>query len=152
LKVYLEAKRQIEQQYGGIQNYLIKERLEWIPSENGQIIAENDRFLGSNHDVKILFNDFPYGVEDGIVHLVVWSKARIPQNSEGYLDDSSKSVIEDYVVRTFGKGLNMSRDRILWFKNWGALQSVRALEHFHILLRDPPMKQLNVLVSTAGNV
>lgn len=29
-----------------------------------------------------------------------------------------------------------AEDRVLWFKNWAALQSVSALEHFHVMVRD----------------
>jgi hypothetical protein len=26
---------------------------------------------------------------------------------------------------------------VIWFKNWAALKSVRAVEHFHVMLFDP---------------
>ena len=29
-------------------------------------------------------------------------------------------------------------DRVLWFRNWTGLQSVRGLEHVHVLVRDAP--------------
>jgi hypothetical protein len=29
--------------------------------------------------------------------------------------------------------------QVAWFKNWRALKSVHAVEHFHVLLRDPDM-------------
>lgn len=59
----------------------------------------------------------------------------------------SRSIIRDFVERTFverlrrddGKdgdnGLEKAEDRVLWFKNWTKLQSVRALEHVHVLVR-----------------
>lgn len=27
--------------------------------------------------------------------------------------------------------------QVIWFKNWAALKSVHALEHFHVMLYDP---------------
>lgn len=31
-----------------------------------------------------------------------------------------------------------AKDDVLWFRNWTSLQSVRAIEHVHILVRDAP--------------
>lgn len=50
-------------------------------------------------------------------------------------------MIDAFVKRTFverleKEGIPDAEDRVQWFKNWTALQSVRALEHVHVLLRD----------------
>ena len=50
-------------------------------------------------------------------------------------------MIKDFVRRTFEERLAKDRDsddRVLWFKNWSQLQSVRGLEHIHVLVRDVP--------------
>ena len=52
---------------------------------------------------------------------------------------AAKELIESFVDRTFKQPLARgvtSTDRVLWFKNWTALQSVRTLEHFHVMVRD----------------
>lgn len=51
------------------------------------------------------------------------------------------------VLREKG-GAEDAEDRILWFKNWTRLQSVRGIEHFHVLGRDVPEEVL--LDWTAG--
>lgn len=28
---------------------------------------------------------------------------------------------------------------VIWFKNWKALKSVHSVEHFHVMLFDPPV-------------
>ena len=52
----------------------------------------------------------------------------------GDVTDESRRVIEEFVQRTFVARLG--KDRVVWFKNWVQLQSVRALEHIHIVVKD----------------
>ncbi len=70
-------------------------------------------------------------------------------------------MVEKFVQRTFTEPLGSYRpeedvvadshdghDRVLWFRNWTGLQSVRGLEHVHVLVRDAPM---DLLDSWLGN-
>ena len=43
------------------------------------------------------------------------------------------AFVKRYFVDRLGPG---GEDRVLWFKNWVALQSVPALEHIHVLVKD----------------
>lgn len=85
--------------------------------------------------------------------MVVWSKVRIPeQKPDGYLTSESTALVEAFVRRTFVEPLSSYRvklgvagdfdagmkDCVLWFRNWTGLQSVRGLEHVHVLVRDAP--------------
>ena len=45
---------------------------------------------------------------------------------------------EDFVKRLELEGDAEAGERVLWFKNWIALQSVRGLERIHVLVRDVP--------------
>jgi len=66
----------------------------------------------------------------------VWSKTPIAVDDEtGMVTEESKRVIEGFVERTFGDRLEGGMERVLWFKNWVQLQSVRALEHVHVLVK-----------------
>lgn len=124
------------------------ERLKWTPlpnssAETGPIFDYQDPTpFAHPSDFKILRNDWPYGsFEPEIVHLIVWSKPRIPTDPEsGLMTPESRQLADAFVERTFVNRLEQERpqagDRVLWFKNWGALQSVRGLEHIHVLLRD----------------
>lgn len=108
-------------------------------------------------DYKILLNDWPYGFTPDVTHIVVWSKVRIPeQKPEGYLTPESAALVERFVQRTFVEPLSSYRskqgvaensgtgdDRVLWFRNWTGLQSVRGLEHVHVLVRDAPKTLLD---------
>lgn len=51
-----------------------------------------------------------------------------------------RAQIESFVNRTFVEPLKVAYEkdggeRVLWFKNWSALQSVGGLEHFHCFVR-----------------
>lgn len=64
-----------------------------------------------------------------------------PENGE--ITPESYAMIDAFVKRTFVERLEKesipdAKDKVQWFKNWTALQSVRALEHIHVLLRDVP--------------
>ena len=88
-------------------------------------------------DYKILLNDWPYGIDPRIVHLVVWTKFATP--SDPVTDDllpSARAELEAFVKKTFGNVCG--EGNVIWFRNWGALKSVHAVEHFHVMLFDPP--------------
>lgn len=107
---------------------------------------KNPRPFADPEDYRILRNDWPYGLEPGISHLVVWLRTPFAVKSEeGHLTDESRELIEKFVRKTFVNRLaeDVARfpdpeSHVLWFKNWVGLQSVRALEHVHILVRDVP--------------
>ena len=139
--------------YGSINNFVLQERLHWTPlasssSEEGPTFnTENDIPFANENDYKILRNDWPYGMEPGIVHIVVWLKTRIAvEGEEGHLTAHSRALIEAFIKRTFRdplSRLDCPGDNVLWFKNWTGLQSVRGVEHVHVLVRDVPQSILN---------
>lgn len=126
--------REIVTQYGSMTNFLMKNRLaSWGPPPYAYISAVPFRDAS---DYTILINDWPYGLAPGITHVVVWSKTPIATEQSGDVTESHRGIIEDFVAKTFVQRLNNEKDRVMWFKNWTALQSVRALEHIHVLVRD----------------
>jgi hypothetical protein len=64
-----------------------------------------DRSLFENKsEWKILRNDWPYGIDSRIVHLVVWTKFTLTEDIEtGYLTTDMRRMIEDFVQDTFRK-------------------------------------------------
>lgn len=89
-------------------------------------------------DLKILYNDWPYGLDERIVHLVVWTKFQLPEDEKtGDLTEEAREKVQGYVDKTFGSKLG--NDKVVWFKNWRSLKSVHAVEHFHVMLFDPDM-------------
>jgi len=95
-------------------------------------------------DYRILRNDWPYRWETGITHICVWLKNRLPvDEATGKVSHKGRQMIDGFVIKTFVKSLGMGgAEKVLWFKNWTALQSVSALEHFHVLVKDVPASQV----------
>ncbi len=54
----------------------------------------------------------------------------------------SRRIIQEFVARTFVERLGGDSYRVMWFKNWVQLQSVRALEHVHVLVKDAKKEDL----------
>jgi hypothetical protein len=97
--------------------------------------------------VKILYNDWPYGIDADIVHLVVWTKFELEDDEEtGLSTAESHGEIDAYVERTFGSRVK----EFVWFKNWRSLKSVHAVEHFHVMLYKPDREFLREI--TQGDV
>ncbi len=140
-------------EYGPITKFVCNERLHWRPvyesPETGPVFQCEDSVPFKNpNDFKILLNDWPYGISPEVTHIVVWSKVPIPvQKPEGYLTPESTALIMDFVQRTFIErlavvGVDNPQNRVLWFRNWTGLQSVRGLEHVHICVRNAPEELL----------
>ncbi|KAI3658939.1 hypothetical protein MP638_006315 [Amoeboaphelidium occidentale] len=63
-------------------------------------------------------NDFPYNLEEGILHYVLWANKEL-----------SKDQIERYLKFSFPKS------QILWFRNPPTHQTVLSLWHIHVLVK-----------------
>lgn len=61
----------------------------------------------STDDIKILYNDWPYGVDEKIVHLVVWTKFDLEDDpTTDDLTPKARKEIDDYVDKTFRTRVN----------------------------------------------
>ena len=49
---------------------------------------------------------------------------------------AGRAELDAFVQRTFSSVCG--GENVIWFRNWGALKSVHAVEHFHVMLFDPP--------------
>ncbi|KAK8176955.1 hypothetical protein IWX90DRAFT_4030 [Phyllosticta citrichinensis] len=150
LRAYLAWTRRIRAAYGSLTIYILAERLHWTPLP-GDAEGAPPRFQVKNPtpfadpaDYAILRNDWPYGLEAGITHLCVWLKTPTPIKPEdGDLTDEARALVEEFVTREFRRavgevdeeGRGKKGEKVLWFKNWVALQSVRGVDHVHVLVR-----------------
>ena len=63
-------------------------------------------------NTKILFNDWPYGVEKGISHLVVWTKFTLDTDGEkGKLTAPARQMVDRFVHKTFGDKVGADKVR-----------------------------------------
>ncbi|KAE8153772.1 hypothetical protein BDV25DRAFT_148778 [Aspergillus avenaceus] len=155
---YLAWTKETKARYGTITNYICQRRLGWhLPdtdtinttnstetTDSGPVFPFNNPIpFADPSDYKILRNDWPYGFTPGIAHIVVWLRTPVAVKEEnGDVTEESRALIEAFVERTFVERLQREgfggSANVLWFKNWTALQSVRSLEHIHVLVRDVP--------------
>ncbi|KAL8858305.1 MAG: hypothetical protein Q9178_005168 [Gyalolechia marmorata] len=148
LKRYLQWTEQTRQAYGTITNYICQERLHWQPlpttnAEEGPLFhVENRVPFVDPRDFKVMYNDWPYGMTGDITHIVVWLKTRFDvEPTVGDLLPQSRQLIEAFVQHTFVETLEKhggAGDRVMWFRNWTGLQSVRGMDHIHVLVRNVP--------------
>ncbi|EWC46962.1 hypothetical protein DRE_03724 [Drechslerella stenobrocha 248] len=132
LRRYLDWGQRTREEYGSVLRYILQCRLHW--SED-QLTPKNTIPFADEEDTRILFNDWPYGMAAGITHIVVWTKAEIPVDpNTGDVTADSRRIIVEYVHKIFVEELGFPAANVMWFKNWAALQSVRTLEHIHVLV------------------
>lgn len=142
LKAYLAWTAHVKREYGSSTTYLLTQRLFWKPVDDASGgIAFNVRDVvpfADPKDFAILRNDWPYGHEEGIRHICVWLKQRLPVDEHGALSDEGRRMVEELVEKEFRtKSKETERySKVLWFKNTTNLQSVRSLEHLHVLVRN----------------
>ncbi|KAL8969245.1 MAG: hypothetical protein Q9183_002088 [Haloplaca sp. 2 TL-2023] len=111
LRRYLAWTAETKAAYGTITNFICQERLHWRPlptgnpTDQGPIFhIQNTTPFADSRDYKILINDWPYGLEKGIVHVVVWLKNRLAvdtTNDKGDLERHSRRLVECFVEKTF---------------------------------------------------
>lgn len=158
LRRYMTWTNNVKAKYGSITNYICLRRLHWPLDRDPATQCHNQTPFADPRDYKILWNDWPYGVDPEIQHVVVWVKNYIPVKPEtGEITPESHAMIDEFVNRKFVARLQAEsvpdpKDRVCWFKNWTALQSVRAVEHVHVLLRGVPEELLVEWTGEAGPV
>ncbi|KAI5868084.1 hypothetical protein GGS23DRAFT_10502 [Durotheca rogersii] len=137
LRRYMKWTAETKAEYGSMANYLIKHRLPKAWGSPPFTPASPVPFRDPS-DYRVLINDWPYGLTPNLTHIVVWSRTAIETDTEtGDVTPQSRQLIASFVKRFFADRLGPDgSERVLWFKNWVALQSVRALEHIHVVVKD----------------
>ncbi|KXX73287.1 N-acetylglucosamine-induced protein 1 [Madurella mycetomatis] len=137
LRRYMKWTAETKAEYGSITNFLLAHRLPKVWGPPPFTPASETPFADPS-DYRVLINDWPYGLTPGIAHLVVWSRTLIPTDAEvGDMTPESREVVAQFVKRYFADSLGPGgEDKVMWFKNWVALQSVRTVDHIHVMVRD----------------
>lgn len=98
LRRYLEYNYMLKKKYGSVMNFVLTQRLGWE-----EPIKAQAKPFELDSDIKILWNDWPYGIDEKIVHLVVWTKFELEDDEKtGDLTDKARGEIEGFVGKTFG--------------------------------------------------
>ena len=120
----------LKREYGSVMNFVVQERLQWP-----NLTPSAPPFKDPTKDMKILWNDWPYGVDEKIVHLVVWTKFDLEDDpATDDLTPTARAEIDAFVDKIFCE--RVGKEKVIWFKNWRSLKSIHAVEHFHVMLYD----------------
>lgn len=96
LRRYRQYIWNIQAEHGSVMNFILMHRLQWHD------LTPKGAPFECPEDIKVSFNDWPYGIDTCIVHLVVWTKFELKDEpSTGFLTPASTSMVEEYVDRTF---------------------------------------------------
>lgn len=101
LRRYRQYIYALEKQHGSVMNFIIQHRLQWHDmNPTGPAFSTPD-------DMKVLYNDWPYGIDPRIIHLVVWVKFDIADDPvSGFLTQEANDQVQRYVDETFSSKLN----------------------------------------------
>jgi hypothetical protein len=137
LRRYIRWTAETKAQYGNITSFLLATRL---PKSWGlpPFTPASDTPFADASDYTVLINDWPYGFAPGITHIVAWSRTPIPtDDTVGDMTPEGRKTVAEFVKRYFVDSLGPGGEaKVMWFKNWVALQSVRTVDHVHVLVRD----------------
>lgn len=99
LRRYLEFCWGLRQSHGNVINFVLRERLGWTTP----VMPEGPAPFVCDEDVKILRNDWPYGIDERIIHLVVWTKFALEEDPDsGHLTERTRNQVDDFVTQVFG--------------------------------------------------
>jgi len=91
--------------------FVLQERLHWR-----NLTPRSSIPFSEPSDVKILYNDWPYGVDQKIVHLVIWTKFDLEDDpSTDDLTPKARKEIDEYVNKTF---CNRVRPENVWLAHF----------------------------------
>ena len=109
LRRYLAYNWKLKQEYGSVMNFVLSQRLGW----KEPIVSKGNPFQ-FDEDIKILWNDWPYGIDERIVHLVVWTKFDLEEDpTNGDLTDKARAEIDDFVHKFFSPHLPKDHVRVI---------------------------------------
>lgn len=95
----------IEREHGSILNFIMTQRLHWE-----EPLKPEGKPFECPGDIKILWNDWPYGIDEKIAHLVVWTKFELVDDPEtGFLTPEASKGIDDFVHKTLSPRLEKDR-------------------------------------------
>lgn len=87
------------------------------------------KYLSRGNDYYMTLNNYPYYLEDGVVHYVIWFKR---ENFGKYNNPTEiKNIIKDYV------SLNDISDKseYIFYQNIEELRSIPSIPHLHVFMK-----------------
>lgn len=110
LRKYLDYVWKLKQDYGSVMEFILTQRLQWTAP-----VVPRGKPFEFDDDIKVLWNDWPYGIDKRIVHLVIWTKFDLAEDlATDDLTDEARAEIDRYVQKTFGGRVSEGRVSESW--------------------------------------
>ena len=126
IRKYIAYTTKLKEDYGSVARFVLEKRLQWkdLEPRDADPFNNPDTSKGRSHnfalyrllivastdDIKILYNDWPYGIDQRIIHLVVWTKFVLEEDPVTEdLTARARKEIDDYVGRKFREGVSSER-------------------------------------------
>jgi Protein of unknown function (DUF3605) len=99
---YLEFCWLQKRKWGSITAFVLEERLHWRHIDTSREISLSGQRFENPKNVAVKKNDWPYGIDKRITHLVVWTTFALREEATtGRLTETGKLELEQYVDRVF---------------------------------------------------
>jgi hypothetical protein len=99
---YLEFCWLQKRKWGSLTTFVLEERLHWRHIHTSREISLSGQRFDNPKNVAVKKNDWPYGIDKRITHLVVWTAFTLREEAAtGRLTESGKLELEEYVDRVF---------------------------------------------------
>jgi len=172
--LYLYYLAHVKRRWGSTVRMLTEDLLKWDESELMSPAVSSRPLFSEPSDIRVTYNDWPYLIDPKITHLVVWTKFRIPDDPiTGRPTKETNGIIDSWLRRPDVLGARPRRGvkakgaegepekqsttadssaeiipaaNLTWFKNWSAIKSIHALEHFHVMIYDADPEMIESLV------
>lgn len=171
---YHKHKDELKRQNMTVSQFLLQKKLKWDENEiyelnHTKYITAQQRLnaiLTKRQLFKVTLNDFPYNYEPNVLHLLVWSKIRLPiyindttdidnintdNNTYPEMNPECEMLVNKFLSKTLHDKYKLSYGvDYVWFVNYLNLQSIKDLSHIHVLIKwsseQEKLKMANILV------
>ena len=124
LRSYLEYNFKLKKEYGSVMAFVLRNRLGWEDGFTKTSMSFEDpsnstfcitlfvrkKRLIAKDGYRIIYNDWPYGLDPKIVHLVIWTKFELEVDTvTDDLTPRARQILDEFVNATFAKSMPLDR-------------------------------------------
>jgi Protein of unknown function (DUF3605) len=109
LRRYRSFTHSAKKDWGSVLEFILQNRIHWTDSTPQGLLP-----FACLSDIKILYNDWPYGIDPRITHLVVWTKFELREDgasTTGDLHPEMRQQISVFVDETFASRVGKDKVR-----------------------------------------
>lgn len=128
-----------------------------VPDSKIEIKFTDSRLFYDKQDLKFLLNEYPYNFSNDVTHLLLWTKVPISGDKDSPIGDISpndRKLVNAFLnLNFFNRPLDnkykikINPENVTWFRNWTKLQSIKQISHIHIIVKDLPKEQAQMILN-----